>query len=65
MVMGGVTPFGLPDDIPVFVDAAVMAHPWVIVGGGSRSMKVKVDPEVFARMPNVRVVDSLANPIDQ
>jgi prolyl-tRNA editing enzyme YbaK/EbsC (Cys-tRNA(Pro) deacylase) len=64
MVMGGVTPFGLPDGMPVFVDAAVMEHPWVIVGGGSRGMKVKVDPEVFARMPNVRVIDELANPID-
>lgn len=62
MVMGGVTPFGLPDDISVFVDSAVMDHPWVIVGGGSRSMKIKVDPEVFARMPGVRVIDSLANP---
>lgn len=62
MVMGGVTPFGLPEGVEVLVDSNVMVHPWVIVGGGSRSMKVKVDPEVFARMPNVRVIDSLANP---
>lgn len=62
MVMGGVTPFGLPDDVPVLVDGAVMNEPWVVVGGGSRSLKIKVDPEVFARMDNVRVVDGLANP---
>lgn len=62
MIMGGVTPFGLPETVPVLVDAAVMDHPWVIVGGGSRSLKIKVDPEVFARMPNVRVVEGLANP---
>lgn len=60
MVMGGVTPFGLPDSIEVLIDADVMSKPWVVVGGGSRDMKIKVDPEVFARMPNVRVVESLA-----
>ena len=64
MVMGGVTPFGLPDDIPVLVDADVLDNPWVVVGGGTRDMKVTVDPEVFTRMPNVTVVDGLANPID-
>ena len=63
MVMGGVTPFGLPDGIEVLVDADVMSKPWVIVGGGSRDMKVKVDPEVFARMQNVRVIEGLGHPI--
>lgn len=62
MVMGGVTPFGLPSGLPVFVDSAVIGHPWVIVGGGSRDMKIKVDPEVFTRMPEVAVVDGLAAP---
>jgi len=64
MVMGGVTPFGLRESIPVLVDAAVLDHPWVVVGGGTRDMKVSVDPEVFTRMPHVRVVAGLANPID-
>ena len=63
MIMGGVTPFGRPDGLPLFVDAAVMDHPWVIVGGGSRDMKVKVDPEVFRRLPETTVVDGLAAPI--
>jgi prolyl-tRNA editing enzyme YbaK/EbsC (Cys-tRNA(Pro) deacylase) len=64
MIMGGVTPFSLPPDVPVLVDGAVMGPRWVVVGGGSRDMKIKVDPEVFARMPNVRIVESLANPIE-
>ena len=64
MVMGGVTPFGLPEDLPLFVDGAVVQPPWVIVGGGSRDMKVKVDPEVFSRMPNTRVIDGLARQIE-
>ena len=62
MVMGGVTPFGLPDDLPLFVDSAVLDHPWVVVGGGSRDMKIKVDPEVFPRLPNTTVVEGLAAP---
>jgi prolyl-tRNA editing enzyme YbaK/EbsC (Cys-tRNA(Pro) deacylase) len=63
MVMGGVTPFGRPDDLPLFVDAAVVQPSWVVVGGGSRDMKVKVDPEVFSRMPNTTVVPDLASPL--
>ncbi|MDA2978964.1 MAG: hypothetical protein O3B42_04290 [Actinomycetota bacterium] len=64
MIMGGVTPFSLPSDVPVLVDGAVMGPRWVVVGGGSRDMKIKLDPEVFARMPNVRIVESLANRIE-
>ena len=64
MVMGGVTPFSLPTDVPVLVDSAVMRPQWVVVGGGSRDMKVKVDPEVFTRMPTVRIVEGLANQIE-
>jgi prolyl-tRNA editing enzyme YbaK/EbsC (Cys-tRNA(Pro) deacylase) len=63
MVMGGVTPFGRPHGLPLFVDAAVMDHEWVIVGGGSRDMKVKVDPEVFARMTDTLIVPDLASEI--
>ncbi len=61
MEIGGVTPFGLPDGLPVLVDAAITRLKRCIVGGGSRSMKVKVDPEVFTRMPGVKVVEGLAS----
>jgi len=60
MVIGGVTPFALPDDMRVWVDARVMEQPKVVVGGGSRSMKVLVDSSVFAAMPNAEVVEDLA-----
>jgi prolyl-tRNA editing enzyme YbaK/EbsC (Cys-tRNA(Pro) deacylase) len=64
MVMGGVTPFGRPADLPLFVDAAVTEPDWVVVGGGSRDLKVKVDPEVFSRMPNTSVVSDLARTVE-
>jgi len=60
MEIGGVTPFGSPDDLAVFVDARIPTLRRCIVGGGSRAMKILVDPEVFSRMPNVRVVEELA-----
>ena len=60
MLIGGVTPFGLGDEIPVYVDSRVMERPEVVVGGGSRSKKIRVKPEVFSRMEHVTIVDGLA-----
>jgi len=60
MDLGGVTPFGRPRDLPLFVDAAVLEPEWVIVGGGSRDMKIKVDPEVFTRLEGAQIVEGLA-----
>lgn len=64
MLIGGVTPFGLPEGIPVYVDERVLGRREVVVGGGSRSKKIRLDPEVFRRMPSVEVVKDLANPLD-
>ena len=61
MEIGGVTPFAVPASLPIFVDAAIARLPRCIVGGGSRAMKVQLDPEVFARMPGVTVVEGLAS----
>jgi prolyl-tRNA editing enzyme YbaK/EbsC (Cys-tRNA(Pro) deacylase) len=58
--IGGVTPFGLPDDLPVWVDAAVMERERIVLGGGSRSWKVLAAPEILTRLPNVEVVEGLA-----
>jgi prolyl-tRNA editing enzyme YbaK/EbsC (Cys-tRNA(Pro) deacylase) len=59
MLIGGVTPLALPDGMPLWIDSAVMANEWVILGGGSRSMKVKVDPHVLTRMPGAEVIEGL------
>jgi len=60
MAIGGVTPFGLPPDLPVLVDAAVMARPRVVLGGGSRNWKVIATPQILLALPNVEVVEGLA-----
>ncbi len=58
--IGGVTPFGLPDGMPILVDALVMEAPWIILGGGNRSSKLKVAPDALRALPSVRVVEGLA-----
>jgi prolyl-tRNA editing enzyme YbaK/EbsC (Cys-tRNA(Pro) deacylase) len=60
MLPDGVTPFGLPTQLPLYVDSGVMAFDRVIVGGGSRSLKLLVATEVFLRMPAVTGVEGLA-----
>lgn len=60
METGGVTPFGLPDGLPVYVDSRVAALEEILVGGGNRSTKVFVNPEVFHRMESAHVVEGLA-----
>ena len=60
METGGVTPFGLPDGLPVYVDSRVVALEEILVGGGNRSTKIFVDPEVFRRMDAAQVIEGLA-----
>lgn len=58
--IGGVTAFGLPPEIPVWVDARVLEPEWVVIGAGSRSAKIKLDPRQFAGLDGCEIVDDLA-----
>jgi prolyl-tRNA editing enzyme YbaK/EbsC (Cys-tRNA(Pro) deacylase) len=60
MAIGGVTPFGLPPELPIWVDAAVMARPRIVLGGGSRSWKVITTPDILLALPGAVVVEGLA-----
>ncbi len=59
MAIGGVTPFGLPADLPIWVDSRVMERTRIILGGGSRDRKVRAPPEILTAMGAV-VVEGLA-----
>lgn len=63
MTIGGVTPFGLDRSLPIWIDAAVMEVPQIIVGGGSRDRKLLVPPTALTALPNAAVVDDLASPV--
>jgi prolyl-tRNA editing enzyme YbaK/EbsC (Cys-tRNA(Pro) deacylase) len=60
--IGGVTVFGLPEDLPIWVDAAVMERARIVLGGGSRSWKVLAPPSILLTLPGVEVVERLAAP---
>jgi prolyl-tRNA editing enzyme YbaK/EbsC (Cys-tRNA(Pro) deacylase) len=64
MMIGGVTPFGLPDDLPLYVDARVMTQESVVVGGGSRSLKIRLAPAGLLRIPGSTVIEGLANVVE-
>ncbi len=65
MLIGGVTAFGLPPGLPVWIDAAVMTRDRVILGGGSRSTKLLVAPAALTSLPGAEVVEGLATPVGE
>jgi prolyl-tRNA editing enzyme YbaK/EbsC (Cys-tRNA(Pro) deacylase) len=60
MLVGGVTPFGLPADLPIYVDEGLMGLDYVILGGGGRSSKLRLAPADLRKVPNVSVIPGLA-----
>ena len=60
MEIGGVTPLCLPKDLPIWIDAAVMDCAYVVLGGGNRHSKIKVNPQAITGQQNVEVVECLA-----
>jgi len=60
MQIGGVTVFGLPDGLPIWVDSRVMTRERIVLGGGSRSWKVIAAPSILRGLGGVEVVDGLA-----
>ena len=60
MEIGGVTPIALPGNLPIWIDDAVMRCEYVVLGGGNRECKIKLDPQALLLQPGVEVVTDLA-----
>jgi prolyl-tRNA editing enzyme YbaK/EbsC (Cys-tRNA(Pro) deacylase) len=60
--IGGVTVFGLPAELTVLVDAAVMQRRRIVLGGGSRSWKVIAPPSILLTIAHAEIVQGLATP---
>ena len=58
-----VTVLALPAELRIYVDDTLMDLPWIILGGGSRSLKIKVSPEVFHKLPGATMVAGLSNSV--
>ncbi|MGA9275766.1 YbaK/EbsC family protein [Ilumatobacter sp.] len=63
MQIGGVTPFGLPESIPIWVDARVMERERIVLGGGDRGRKVLAPPTVLTAI-GADVVEDLAKLVE-
>jgi prolyl-tRNA editing enzyme YbaK/EbsC (Cys-tRNA(Pro) deacylase) len=61
MTIGGITPFALPDGVPLWIDSRVTEQSRIVVGGGSRSCKLVGAPELLTKLGGEVVVD-LATP---
>ena len=59
MLVGGVTPFGLPPEWPIYLDEPALALDWAVLGGGNRSSKLRLDPRLLLRIPGARAVAAL------
>jgi prolyl-tRNA editing enzyme YbaK/EbsC (Cys-tRNA(Pro) deacylase) len=60
MAIGGVTPFGLPSDLPLWVDSQVTQRERLVFGGGSRDCKIVAGPDALLAITALEVVDGLA-----
>jgi prolyl-tRNA editing enzyme YbaK/EbsC (Cys-tRNA(Pro) deacylase) len=61
--IGGVTIFGLPDGLDVWLDSRVLDCERVVVGAGSRSAKISLDPSQLVDVDGYEFVDDLANAV--
>lgn len=59
MMIGGVTVLALPPEVPIYIDPGLMECDYIILGGGSRSTKIKVSPEVLNHIPGATIVEGL------
>ena len=59
MIIGGVTPIGLPPDIKIYIDKNIERLDYIILGGGSRSQKIKIDINSLSKIPNVEFIQGL------
>src|SRR5579859_2873740 len=62
MQLGGVTVFGLPESMPLYIDAAVMEQVQVVMGGGNRTTKLLLSPQELLKLPHAEVVANMALP---
>jgi prolyl-tRNA editing enzyme YbaK/EbsC (Cys-tRNA(Pro) deacylase) len=58
--IGGVTIFGLPHGLAVWLDARLLACDRIVVGAGSRSAKIRLDPRQLVGLDRYEFVDDLA-----
>ena len=60
MELGGVTAFGLPSDLPLWIDENLLTREQLIFGSGERTSKIICAPDAIRLLPGVEIVQGLA-----
>ena len=60
MQIGGITPIELPKNLPLWIDSRVMQRKIIVLGGGNRTSKIKISPNIFNYTLNTEIVSRLA-----
>ncbi|MDC8758408.1 YbaK/EbsC family protein [Janthinobacterium fluminis] len=55
MEFGGITAFGLPGDMRILIDQAVMDRQYLVMGAGIRKTKIFLAPALLKRLPQAAV----------
>lgn len=60
MMIGGVTLFGLPKNLNIYADKQLLDLDYIILGGGGRTTKIKISPNVLKEIKQVQIIENLA-----
>lgn len=61
MEFGGITPIGLPESWPIFIDGAVLQREVVVIGSGLRRSKIALPSAALAELRGAEAIDGLAS----
>ncbi|MET0270933.1 MAG: Cys-tRNA(Pro) deacylase [Sphingomonas sp.] len=53
--VGGISPLGQRKPVPLFLDEAAAAHPYVFVNGGQRGLQARLRPESLVEASGAKV----------
>ena len=60
MMIGGVTAMALPDGLKIYADVRLLDMDYIILGAGSRSGKVKMEPQELEKLPSLEFIEGLS-----
>jgi prolyl-tRNA editing enzyme YbaK/EbsC (Cys-tRNA(Pro) deacylase) len=63
MEYGSITPFGLPQQWKILIDALLMSKEKIVVGGGKQISKLLVPTSILKKLPGVEIIEGLSKSI--
>ena len=60
MMIGGVTALALPEGLPIYADVRLLEMDYIILGAGSRSGKLKIEPRELEKLTGLEFIQGLS-----